>query len=298
MSTAWQSLPERSNAFWLRTIAWIALHLGRPLARGLLYPITAYFLLVRNATLPAARRFLRRALAQEPGWRDLFRLYHTFACTLLDRLFVLAGQDHRLSIRVQGLEVLERFTNTGSACLLVGSHLGSFEIIRALGRSRLGLRVKVLMDTEATPQITRLYRSINPSLYEDIVPMNQPGALLELVPLIRQGGMLALLGDRCLAGDRRAGCRFFGEPIDLPQTPFMLAQALELPMVLFFCLHEGWGRYTVVFEDLAPFHPLPRRQREAAAQATMQHYTDRLEHHARRAPWNWFNFHDIWQREA
>jgi len=153
MNTAWQRLPERSSPFWLATIAWIALHLGSSLVRLLLYPITGYFMVFRNATLPATRRYLRRALEREPRWGDLFRLYHTFACTLVDRLYVLAGRDDRLQLDLHGLEVLDRHAASGQGCLLVGSHLGSFEIIRALGRTRRGLRVKALMDVEATPQI-------------------------------------------------------------------------------------------------------------------------------------------------
>jgi predicted LPLAT superfamily acyltransferase len=27
----------------------------------------------------------------------------------------------------------------------------------------------------------------------------------------------------------------------------------------------------------------------------MQRYADRLAHYARLAPFNWFNFHDVWQ---
>ena len=30
----------------------------------------------------------------------------------------------------------------------------------------------------------------------------------------------------------------------------------------------------------------------------MGRYARRLEHYARSAPHNWFNFHDIWDREA
>ena len=41
MSRSWITQKERSTGFWLRTIVWIALRLGRPIARALLYPIQA-----------------------------------------------------------------------------------------------------------------------------------------------------------------------------------------------------------------------------------------------------------------
>lgn len=297
MSTVWQSLPERSNRFWLGAISWIALRLGRTLARLLLYPITAYFLVFRNRTLPASRRYLRTVLEREPDWRDIFRQYHSFACTLLDRLFVVSNRDRCLTLRVHGLEVLERYGETGAGCLLIGAHLGSFEIIRALGRTRRGLRVKAMMYDAATPQITSFYRTLNPALFEDIIPLGGAGNLIGLDRFIAQGGLLALLGDRCVSGDKRVQCRFFGEPVWLPQTPVVLSQVLQAPLVLFLCLHTGWGRYELYFEHLAEYHPVPRNEREAEARRIMQRYAERLEHYCRLAPYNWFNFHDVWQTD-
>jgi len=295
MTAAWQRLPERSNTFWLRVITFIALRMGRTLARGLLYPISAYFLIVRNQTWPASRAYLRRALGREPNWRDGFRQYHTFACTLLDRLFVLAGRDDCLDLRLHGLDVLERQLASGQGCLLVGSHLGSFEVLRAVGRCRRGLRIKAMMDTEATPQITRLYRALNPALHEDIIQVGEPAALLGLQEHVAAGGWLALLGDRCVGEEKRVRCRFFGEPVWLPEAPVVLSQILQAPLLLFFCLHSGWGRYEIHFEPLADYRPLPRGQRAAEAARIMQQYAGRLEHHCRRHPYNWFNFHDVWQ---
>lgn len=295
MSSSWQNLPERSNAFWLQVITWIALRLGRGVSRVLLYPITAYFLIFQNRTLPASRRYLRKALNREPCWRDIFRQYHSFACTLLDRLFVLSNQDKRLDIQVHGLEVLERYASHDKGCLLVGSHLGSFEIIRAVGRTRRGLRVKALMYAEATPQITRLYRTLNPHLHEDIIPVGGPATLVGLDEYVAGGGLLALLGDRCVTGDKRLQCDFFGEPAWFPQTPVVLSQIVKAPMLLFVCLHKGWGRYEVHFEDLADYRPLQRGERAIEAQEVMQRYAKRLEHYCREAPYNWFNFHDVWQ---
>lgn len=298
MTTAWQSLPERSNAFWLRAITWIALRLSRTVTRLLLYPITTYFLVFRNGTLSASRRYLRAVLGREPGWTDSFRQYHTFACTLVDRLFVLSERDRCLTLRVHGLEALERFTATGTSCLLVGAHLGSFEVIRAVGRTRRGLRVKAMMYGGGTPQITQLYRMLNPALHEDVIPVGEPGALLGLDQHVAGGGLLALLGDRCVSGDKRVQCAFLGAPVWLPQTPVVLSQILQAPLLLFVCLHTGWGRYDVYFEDLADYRPVPRTAREAEARRVMGHYAERLEHYCRMAPYNWFNFHDVWQVEA
>ena len=298
MTLSWQSLPERSSLFWLRVITWITLHLGRPVARVLLYPITLYFMTVKNEGLKGSRIFLKKALEREPKFSDLFRLYHNFAGTLLDRLAVLTGRDHLLEIEAYNFEILQHHADKKQACLLVGSHHGSFEILRALGRLRRGIKVKALMYGEATPAIVSLYRSLNPDLHEDIITLNGPAALLGLEEHLAEGQMLALLADRCMPHDKRIPCDFFDAPIDLPTTPVMLSHILKLPIIFFVCLRTGWGHYTIHFEELGDASSISRDERPIAAKKIMGRYARRLEHYARSAPHNWFNFHDIWDREA
>lgn len=299
MKEAWLSIPERSSLFWLRAITWIALKLGRGAAWLLLYPITAYFLLFADRTGGASAAYLRRILGRTPRFAERFRHYHTFACTLLDRVYVLAGQDQRLDIQVHGLELLEHYARTGQGCLLVGAHLGSFEIVRAVGRIRGGFKVKALMHGERTPLIAGLYRRLNPSLHEDIIDMGNPASLLGLDQHIADGGWVAVLGDRAIHGDKRVLCDFLGAPAYFPQAPVLLGHILGAPLLLFVCVHRGWGRYDIYFEALTDAPPrLPRKEREAAVQALMQRYAGRLEHYCRLAPYNWFNFHDFWRIDA
>ncbi|MDO9162289.1 MAG: lipid A biosynthesis acyltransferase [Methylococcaceae bacterium] len=294
MKQAWLELPERSNLFWLNTINWITLRAGRWLSCFLLYPITAYFVVFSFRTRKASRDFLRRVFGHECGWADVFRHYHTFACTLLDRIYMFAGQGQRLDIRMHGLEVLDTYTQSGRGCLLVGAHLGSFEIIRAVGLLQSDYRIKALVYGEGTPRITSLYQKLNPSLFKDIIYMGDVGSLIGLDEHAHQGGIIALMGDRSVHSNKQVRCEFFGEPAWFPEAPALLSRILDMPLVLFFCLHQGDGRYEVRFEHLADPQRVSRHEREAAVHNIMQNYASRLEHYCRLAPYNWFNFYDFW----
>jgi predicted LPLAT superfamily acyltransferase len=297
MKQAWLELPELSNLFWLNVINWIAIRVGRWVSCILLYPITAYFVVFSGHTRIASRNFLRRALGRDCGWAEVFRHYHSFACTLLDRIYIFAGQDQQLDIRMHGLEVLNSYARSGRGCLLVGGHLGSFEIVRAVGLLQSGFRIKALVYGEGTPRITGLFRKLNPSLFEDIIYMGGVGSLVGLDEHAHQGGIIALLGDRSVHAGKRIRCQFFGESAWFPQAPAQLSRILDMPMVLFFCLHRGDGRYDVWFEHLADPPQVARNERDAAIHGIMQHYADRLEHYCRLAPYNWFNFYDFWKSD-
>src|SRR3546814_1076016 len=75
----------------------------------------------------------------------------------------------------------------------------------------------------------------------------------------------------------------------------MIAAVLKLPVSLAFGLYRGGNHYDLVFETFEDQGlDLPRAQRATRMAALIQRYAARLEHHARQAPYNWFNFYDFW----
>jgi predicted LPLAT superfamily acyltransferase len=67
-------------------------------------------------------------------------------------------------------------------------------------------------------------------------------------------------------------------------------------VVLGFGLYRGGNRYDLVFEPCSDGLDIPRERRRTELAALIHRYAERLEHHARTAPFNWFNFYDFWER--
>ena len=63
----WVAQPERGATAVIKLIVWIALRLGRPAARLILYPICLYFMIFSSGTRAASRTYLSRALGRRPG---------------------------------------------------------------------------------------------------------------------------------------------------------------------------------------------------------------------------------------
>ena len=124
---SWKRRPEGGTRAALALIVGIARHGGRGLARLCLYPITAYFLLVRGPERRASQAWLARVQGRQAGAWAAARHIHTFAATVLDRIYLLGGQLDRFDIRVHGLAPLEALVDAGRGALLFGSHLGSID---------------------------------------------------------------------------------------------------------------------------------------------------------------------------
>jgi predicted LPLAT superfamily acyltransferase len=297
MSDTWKQRPEGGGLFALGLIRGVARHGGRSLARLLLYPITLYFLLRRAPERKASRAWLGRALGRQAGLLDVARHIHTFASTILDRVFLLSGQLRRFKIRVQGLEALHDQLLSGQGLLLFGSHLGSFEVLRVLSRERPDIQVRVVLDIGHNPAMTQLLDALNPGVAATVIDAGQSGPMimLEIQKAIEEGAIVTLLVDRVQPGQAWVPVSFFGCDAPLPTAPWLIASVLGAPVMLAFGVYRGGKRYDLAFEAFELGKRVPRAERKARLLALVGRYAARLEHHARQAPFNWFNFYDFWE---
>ncbi|GGJ96584.1 acyltransferase [Luteimonas terricola] len=296
MSGDWKQRREGGAWFALWLLRGFSLRGGRGLARLLLYPITAYYLLRRGEERRDSRAYLSRALGRPARLADIARHIHTFAATILDRVFLLGGDMRRFDIRVSGLESLHAALDRRQGVLVFGSHLGSFEVLRVLGRQRPEQEIRVVLDKAHSPAVTQLLDALNPGIAASVIDASQdgPGIMFEIQKAASDGALVALLVDRTQPGEASVAVPILGDDARFPVTPWLLASVLQVPVQLAFGLYRGGNRYDLVFEPFSDGVAIPRRERAAAVPALIRRYAERLEHHMRDAPFNWFNFYDFW----
>ncbi len=296
----WRERPEGGNRFWLALIRWVILHIGRGFAQFFMVPTALYFMLVRGVERRASRAWLDRVEAPRRGYLGVLTHIYTFAITIVDRVLLLSGREDELDIRSEGAEALQAVMETGQGCVLLGSHLGSFEAIRAFRHhAPPNCRyLKVVMDRDQNSLMTRMLEEINPEIRDTVIDARQSGPqiVLEAAEACAAGGMVAMLADRTFRDEASMEVPFMGSSARLPVAPLAVAAALEAPVFLVFGLYEGKRRYRLVFERLEQPGKLPsnRREKRARLNQWVAAYAQRLEHYARRYPYNWFNFYDFW----
>jgi predicted LPLAT superfamily acyltransferase len=299
MSVQWKQRREGGGWFAIWLIRSIGRYGGRGVARACLYPITLYFLLRRHAERRDSRAWLARALGRPATLRDVARHIHTFAATILDRVFLLSEDTRRFDVEIIDVESVHRQLDQGRGVLLFGSHLGSFEVLRVLARRRPDYSIRVVLDKAHNPAMQTLLDALNPELARSIIDADQdgPALMLEIQQAVQEGALVALLVDRSQPGGQTVAAPFFGTPAQFPVAPWLIASVLKVPVALAFGLYRGGNRYSLVFEAFSDGLDVPRAQRRAATAALIQRYAARLEHYARSAPYNWFNFYDFWKND-
>lgn len=298
MNNNWQDVEERSTPLALIMIRWIALNLGRPAARSLLYPISLYFFLFAGLQRKASTDYLTKVLKRKVTWLDNLKHIHAFSSTILDRIFLLTGQFSKLHITFPEKNMPLKYNKKGVGCLLLGSHIGSFEILRSYGLQNHPLPIKILMHEQQAPMMVSLMNELNLDAAETLIPMDgSPNCLLKVKEATDQGITVGLLGDRLMGSDneKTVTCTLLGEPVEMSAAPVLIAATLGIPIIVFFGIYLGGNRYKVSFELLADKVILNRKTRQQDIQAYTQKYVDILEKQMLETPYNWFNFYDYWQ---
>lgn len=287
---AWTAKAERGSAGLIRLIAWLARTGGRPLCRLLLYPITLYFVLTDRTARRASAEFLAAVHGRAARWPEVFRHLYTFATTLLDRVYMAAGEFDRFEVEIVGLPVVDRVLAAGKGCVLLGSHLGSFDLLMLAHRAMDGRPISIMMRLDPRARLRRIagITEQGPSL----IATGRPDSYLKANEALQRGEIVGLLADRI---DERAPAlpaRFLGRPAALPLAPHVLAVRSNAPVVMCFGLHQGGNSYRIEFVEFGPAAPADSRR--SALQPMVDRYAGLLEGFARRYPFNWFNFYPFW----
>jgi predicted LPLAT superfamily acyltransferase len=291
----WVTHRERGSMTLLRIMTFLSLRLGRRGSRPFLHIIAAYFFTFAPTARRHDRAYLRKVLGREPNAADRYRHLLAFATTIHDRVYLLQERFDLFDITIEGEAVVQQALDAGQGAFLMGSHVGSFEIIRAIGRRQPGLRVAMAMYEDNARRINAMLAAINPNAAAEIIALGHIDAMLKIQDYLDRGTFVGVLGDRTLGNEASVRVNFLGQPARFPVGAMRAAAIMRRPVIFMIGVYRGGNRYHTAFESLADFSSVDPRQREAAVQAAIERYAAVLEKHIRGDPYNWFNFFDFWR---
>src|SRR5258708_28476247 len=197
----WVGHRERGSLWLLKVMAFLSLRCGRRASRVILHGIAIYFFLFGPSARRHSRTYLRLALGREPMARDRFLQILGFATTIHDRVYLINGQFEKFNISVQGEETVLAHEPKGRGAMLMGAHMGSFEVMHSLSRRQRGLRVAMAMYEDNARKIGGILAAINPNWIADIVALGQIDAMLNIAERLDLGAYVGVLADRTLGAE-------------------------------------------------------------------------------------------------
>jgi len=302
----WSGVAERGSVSALRFVAWVHRNLGRTPTRLLLLGTSLYFFLFAPIVRRASRGYLervwaspegRRALGGAPNWRRVIRHIYTFAINLYDRMVIWGGELDDYSFDHDRSGEIFELAREKRGALLLGAHLGSFELLWFLSR-KYDLAINVVVFYENAEQVNRFFDALDPDVHVRAIGLdpNSVRAAFEIKACIDRGEFVVILADRVAPGERSrcAQATFLGGNATFPLGPFALAGVLDCPVLMALCVRTGDCRYRTILRSLREGGRSPRGEREKRAKELLEQYVRRLESYCLRYPYAWFNFFDFW----
>jgi predicted LPLAT superfamily acyltransferase len=300
---------ERGTLGALRFVAFVYRVLGRRAVRVMLYPIAAYFFL-RERSRESSRRYLaqvwahpegRKHLSGPPGFFAPFWHYHEFAVQIFDRMVLWGRGLTELRLDHSGSEELFALQREGRGAIMIGAHLGSFDMPRQLA-GEYGLVLNVLMFTAHAERINRFFEQLDSKSRIRVLSL-EPGSLRTIFAIkacIDRGEHVAVLADRVPAGSTEtpANIDFLGREMAFPLSPFLLPGLLGCPAYIMLCVRKGDAHYDTEVRRIFDGGKVPRSEREKAALELAEIWVRGLEETCLRHPYQWFNFYDVWAPEV
>ena len=279
---------------------WFNRLLGRRLTYACMWVMALFYLSFAASHRRGIYAYLRRVSPDRTGAARFFaalRLYHRFACSLVDRFVLLAKGDRAFRFIHDGTEHAREAVASGSGALFLSAHVGNSDLGAAALQTEQDARptVNIVQYTSANDPYLELMRRHAAENMPAIISLNagQDMAALEVVRALRRGEIVALKGDRVI-DDHVARVRFLGGTIELPTGPFLLAALSGAPLFYLGCFKEPGDAYRVIASEPRVLAYTSRKERQADLQRWAQDFADELEGWVVKYPDQWFNFFDCW----
>ena len=263
----------------------------------LFFPCVAYTLFDVKAKVGI--RALRTRLGLRTGLLDYYRHFYAFGLSLVDRIAFLVRPRSRFSYHCSREELIADAARDGAGVILLGSHVGNWEIAGNLLVDRIGAPVNIVMLQAEKEALMEVYRPAFEQRRVHIIAMTEDGSgtAVECMAALHRGEIVALLGDRT-KNQTSEEFEFLGFPARFPRGPFALALASGAPIIPVFTIKTGLRCYTFSAGDPIILRNVSREDRDMSVHHALGQYVRSLENIVRSHPHEWFNFYDFWKEKG
>jgi predicted LPLAT superfamily acyltransferase len=261
--------------------------------------VAVFYLVFSNKT---AVRYYFRVIHGYGPWKTLWSIYGNYCMLgemLIDKVAVLSGWKTGFRFTLEGEEHLLEMGRRGEGGVLIGAHMGNWEVA---GKMLEGIDtpVHIVMLEAERKEIREMMERTMVRRNLSIISRGEGyDHLFQIDEALRKKEIVVLHGDRFLEGANTVELPFMGRPALFPAGPLYLASKHGVPVSFVFTMKEGRRHYH--FYATAPrTYPYPARvkNRKEELRIVVADYVRELERMVALYPLQWFNFYPFWKREA
>jgi len=279
--------------------AWVIRFLGRTPAYICMYGVVAWYVLFcpfirRRARYYLNRRFGRARHAATRWWQD-YRRIAAFGGAMIDRAVYGIHGPRSLKPAFPEGERLKALVRESKGLIVMNSHVGSWQVaLSAFGY--LEAPVSIVMHTHTGDIDPRWFQYTGHTVPFSIIdPAQTMGGVMDMIAVLNRREVLAVMGDRIFGHDPNyLAVDFLGAPVAFPVSAYRLASMNGTPIAVLYACKTSYSEYLIKLGRVIRVPAGLGRSNQAYLPYVRQ-FVESLEEIAAEYPWQFFNFHNMWE---
>jgi predicted LPLAT superfamily acyltransferase len=294
----------RGGVLGYRIFVYLLKHFNLSLVYIILRIVVFYYFVNSRKSFSAIYKFYHQALkfSSVKSFFGVYSTYYKLGQTLLDKTIVLADLSNKFTYNFEGEEYLREISAAGKGGILIGAHMGSWDMAGFLLK-RLDYKVNIMIyDAEHRNVKEFLEHTYGGKDIDERVNFIQIkddlSHLIEMRNALRNGEMLTMLGDRYIDKHKYFRMNFLGMEANFPAGPYYIATRYDIPVTFVFTIKESKTHYHFYASKPKIYRNISGTGNEDDdMKILIQDYIAILEDFVRKYPDQWFNFFDFWDTE-
>ncbi len=218
----------------------------------------------------------------------IYKHYYRFGQTLIDRVAMRMGLKEEFSFTFDGLERMLEVINGDSGVLIIGAHIGCWEMGSAFFGD-YGKKINIVMYDSEYQKIKKVIEREQNNNYK-VIPVGEDNitTMLSIKKALMDKEYVCFQGDRYFTADNTLEVQILDKEAQLPQGPFLIASKMKVPVVFYFALREAGMKYRFVFKDIA-------YSKDLTAEGLALSYTEEVNSILKSYKEQWFNLYNYWE---
>jgi predicted LPLAT superfamily acyltransferase len=261
--------------------------------------IVAFYYLIFSSK--NAMKFYFREIHEFGKWKTVKSIYHNYCLLgeiLVDKIAMLSGIDKGFTFSFEGEHHLRSMSEQGRGGVLIGAHMGNWEVAGQL-LDRIDTPVNIVMVEAEHESIRKTLDKVMVNKKIRIIPQKEDYSHLFLInDAFKRNEFVVIHGDRYLPGTNTVTMPFMGKPAQFPSGPLYLASKHKVPVSFVYTLKESSSHYHFYATEGKIFpYPSKIKTRKEEIRKMMESYVESLEIMVRKYPLQWFNYYQFWNED-
>lgn len=197
------------------------------------------------------------------------------------------------NIDVEGFENYLKAKGEGKGVLMLGAHLGNWELLAAAHLIKMGETASVVYRRAKNRYVDRFIDSTRRSYGLKTIPHRN--SVREIMAALRKGEGVGILLDQHSGSKEAVVVDFLGRPAATNFGLAIIALKTGAPVVPMFLIREGNGKFRAVYDEPICLQKSGDSEKDIR-EATIR-FNGVIEKYVRRYPEQWFWVHNRWKVE-